>query len=198
MGPVVGQSGALYWVTHGCPCWGPWGLITTCYSGPTCLPLMSMLVPHRAPDSKIPWATWMANEGRSHGPHMGCKWWGSWRLATSCLAGPTYLPLLMPIWAGMGPFYVCHHPASKFPWAPWGAYLCASRNIHITGDSKGHPNRSSVAKAGKYDETGSCKVIVFMPHRSHLKEVCCETTKRPGNWDTCLWQNYPHTYVLIL
>ena len=29
--------------------------------------------PHRAPDSKIQWAPWMANEGQSHGQQMGCQ-----------------------------------------------------------------------------------------------------------------------------
>ena len=142
---------------------------------PTFCPLlMFMLVPHGAPDSEILWAPWMANEWHSHGPHMGCQWWGPWGLATRCHAGPTYLPLLMPIWPSMGPMYVWNHPANIIPWAPWGACV-------ITGDRKGHPKRSAVARPGKYDETESCKVIAFMEHRSHLKQVSCETTICPGN-----------------
>ena len=182
-----------------CHSWDPWGLAVSCCVGPTFCPLlMSMMVPHGAPDSKILFAPWMANERHSHGPHMGWQWWGPWGHATSCHAVPKYLPLLMPIWPSMGPMYVCNHPANKIPWAPWGAYVCASQNTHITGDRKGHPKHSAVAGQGKYNETGSCKVIVFMEHRSHLKQVSCETTKWPGNSSTCSWQNYPHTYVIIL
>ena len=78
---------------------------------------------------------------------------------------------------------------------PWGD-VCASRSTHITGDRNGHTKWSAVARPGKYDETGSCKVTVFMQHRSHLKQVSCETTICPGNRGACLRHNYPHTYVL--
>ena len=119
----------------------------------------------------------MANEGHSHGPQIGCQWWGPWRLAISCHVGPTCLPLPMPIWARMGPMYVCHQPTSNIPWASWGASVCVSRNTHITGDRKGHPNKSAVARSGKYAANGSFKLIVFMPRKSHPKQVSCETRK---------------------
>ena len=164
----------------GCHCWDPWGLAVNCCVAPTFCPLlMSMMVPHGAPDSKILWVPWMANEGHFHGPHMCCQWCGPWGLATSCQTGPRYLPLLKLISPSMGPMYVCNHQANKNPWAPWGAYVCASRNTHITGDRKSHPKRSAVARPGKYDETGSCKVIAFMEHRNHLEQVSCETTICP-------------------
>ena len=117
----------------------------------------------------------MANEGHSHGPQIGCQWWGPWRLAISCHVGPTCLPLPMPIWARMGPMYVCHQPTSNIPWASWGASVCVSRNTHITGDRKGHPNKSAVARSGKYAANGSFKLIVFMPRKSHPKQVSCDS-----------------------
>ena len=115
--------------------------------------------------------------GHPHGPHMGCQWWGPWSLATNCHVRPTWLPLPMPIWTHMAPMYACHHPTSKIPWASWGASVCVSRNTHITVDRKGHPNKSAGARPGKYAATGSCKLIVFMPHKSHLKQIGCETRK---------------------
>ena len=104
-----------------------------------------VLVPHRAPDSKIQWAPWMANEGQSHGQHMGCQWCGPWGLATCCHVGTTYLALLMPIWASMGPMYICHHSANKIPWAPWGACVCLSKHHH--GWSQRSPQRECSGKA---------------------------------------------------
>ena len=161
-----GQCGALSWATHGLPLLGPMG---TCNKLPRGA---RVFVPHRAPDSKIQWAPWMANEGQSHGQHMGCQWCGPWGLATSCHVGTTYLALLMPIWASMGPMYVCHHSANKIP---WGAYVCASRNTNITGDRKGHLKRNAVARPGKYAETGSCKYLC------HAKVTWNKSVVRPRN-----------------
>ena len=124
----------------------------------------------------------MANEGHSHWPHMGCQWLGS---MGNCNKLPRGAHIFAPTNAQLGQHGTnvrCHHPANKIPWASWGA----------------NRNTSAVARPGKYDETGSCKVIVSMEHKMHLKEVSCEITKWPGNWSACLWQNYPHTYVLIL
>ena len=142
----------------GCHYWGPWGLATSCHVGHACLPLlMSMSVPHRAPDSKIPWTSWMANEGHSHGPHMGCQWWGPWGLATRCHMGPTYLALLIPIWASMGPMCVCHHSASKIPWAHEGPTCLALETPTSQVIARVTPN--GVQWQGQYAETGSCKYL---------------------------------------
>ena len=133
----------------GCHCWDPWGLATSCHVGPACLPLlMSMSVTHRAPDSKIQWALWMANEGHSHGQHMGCQWCGPWGLVTSCHVGPTYFALLMAIWASMGPMYVCHHSANKInSMGPMrGLCVCLSKHPHHRW-SQGSPQREWSGKA---------------------------------------------------
>ena len=140
-GTLMGHTWAVTAGTH--------GDLQSIVVGPTFCPLlMSMLVPHGAPDSKIIWAPWMANEGHAHGPHMGCQWWGPWGLKTSCHAAPRYLPLLTPIWSSMGSMYVCNHPVDKIPWAPWGVNVCAYRNTLITGDRKDHPKRCAVARPG--------------------------------------------------
>ena len=107
--------------------------------------------------------------------HMSCQSWGPWGLATSCHVGPTYLALLMPIWLSMGPMYVRHYPANKIPWAPWGAYVCASRNTHITGDRKAHPKWSAVSRQGKYAETASCNYLC------HAKVTWNKSLVRPRN-----------------
>ena len=98
MGPLNGQCQALSWATPGLSLLGPWGLLC----GAHVLPLLiSMLVPHGAPDSKILWAPWMANEGHSWATH-GLPMMGSMGTCNKLPHGPTYLPLLKPIWPSRG------------------------------------------------------------------------------------------------
>ena len=121
MGPINGQCQTLSWATPGLSLLGPVG---TAVWGPTFCPLLvSMLVPHGAPDSKILRASWMAKEGHSHGPHMGCHWWGPWGLATSCHTGPTYLPLLKPIRPSMDQYTFATTKLTKFH-GPHGGPIC--------------------------------------------------------------------------